>query len=235
MRRMGEPLHVTIYSELKSKILYGVLNPGDMLPSENELAQQYDTSRVTVRQGLQRLENDELIYACQGKGYFIAQPLQHNNFSFHFSEEERGFEVVYRKVEACFPSDSVRDALEISSSQLVIEIRRVIKKRDQSVALDIKYIPYNRGEPTLEAELYYAVFPDIAAAKMAPFAFHTEMEIGAELPDEEVAEQLQCEISTPLLVVYRYLIDQSGKKAGYGVKYMLAEYGRLNAKSGYEL
>ena len=234
MRRIGEPLHVTVYTELKSKILGGVLNPGDMLPSENDLAQQYGTSRVTIRQSLQRLENEDLIYACQGKGYFIAQPL-HSDFSFHFSEEERGFEVTYRKVGACFPTDRVKEALEIGASHLVIEIRRLIKKHGRPVALDIKYIPYDKGEPTLEAELHYAVFPDIAAAKTAPFAFHTRMEIGAELPDKEVAGQLQCPMDTPLLVVYRYLIDQSERRVGYGIKYMLGEYGRLDAKSGYEL
>ncbi|MGE4353591.1 MAG: GntR family transcriptional regulator, partial [Oscillospiraceae bacterium] len=206
----------------------------DMLPSENELAQQYETSRVTVRKSLQNLESEGLIYACQGKGYFIAQPL-HNDFCFHFSEEERGFEVSYRKVDACFPSDRVREALEIGSTQMVIEIRRIIKKRGHPVALDIKYIPYDKGEPTLETELHYAVFPDIAAAKTAPFAFHTRMEIGAELPTDEVAAQLQCSMSSPLLVVYRYLIDQSGRGVGYGIKYMLSEYGRLDAKSGYEL
>lgn len=234
MHKMGEPLHVTIYTELKSKIFGGVLNPGDMLPSENELAKQYDTSRVTIRKSLQSLESENLIYSCQGKGYFISQPL-HNDFYLHFSEEERGFEVTYKKVDACFPSDRVRQALEIGSSQMVIEIRRVIKKYDRPVALDIKYIPYDKGKPTLEAELHYAVFPDIAAAKTAPFAFHTRMEIGAELPDESVARQLQCSLNTPLLVVYRYLIDQSERRVGYGIKYILSEYGRLDAKSGYEL
>ena len=233
MRRIGEPLHITIYTELKSKILGGQLNPGDMLPSENELAQQYETSRVTIRKGLQNLENEGLIYACQGKGYFIAKPL-HNDFCFHFSEEERGFEVSYRKVDACFPSPRVRAALEIGSSQMVIEIRRLIKKHGRPVALDIKYIPYDKGEPTLEAELHYAVFPDIAAAKTAPFAFHTRMEIASELPDNEVASHLQCPMTAPLLVVYRYLIDQTGRRVGYGIKYMLSEYGRLDAKSGYE-
>ena len=122
----------------------------------------------------------------------------------------------------------------IAPNQKLIELRRVIKKINKPVALDIKYIPYDKGMPTLETELHYAVFPDIAAAKSAPFAFHTNMEIGAALPDEKLAATLQCPVNTPLLVVYRYLVDTNGRCMGYGIKYMLQEYGRLIAKSGYD-
>ena len=233
MRRTGKPLHAVISEDLKSKIASGEYNPGDMLPSENDIAKQYNTSRMTVRISLQTLENEGLLYAWHGKGYFVAEPA-HDDFVINFSEEERGFEVVYREINVDYPTKDVSEALDIATSHLVIDVCRIIKKRGIPVALDIKYIPYEKGMPTLEAELNYAVFPEIAAAKISPFAFHTKMEIGAELPDKKTARQLQCPADTPLLVVYRWLIDQKGKCFGYGVKYMLKEYGRLNAKSGYE-
>jgi GntR family transcriptional regulator len=234
MNRTGKPLHAIISTELKSKILSGEFKPGDMLPSENNIAMQYKTSRVTVRKSLQMLENEGFIYAYHGKGYFVATPA-HEDFLINFSETEMGCEVVYREINVDYPARAVSEALEISPSQLVIDVCRVIKKRGAPVALDIKYIPYEKGMPTLEAEINYAVFPEIAAAKKAPFAFHTRMEIGAELPNKAAARQLQCPMDIPLLVVYRWLIDKNGKCFGYGVKYMLKEYGRLYAKSGYEL
>lgn len=234
MQTNGRPLHVAIYSELKSKILSGELNPNDMLPSENEFARIYKTSRVTVRKSLKMLENEDLVNAWQGKGYYVSSP-EHNNYTINFSDTERGFEVIYREVNVNYPSEDVAVALEIPTSKFVIEVCRLIKRRGNPVALDMKYIPYEKGMPTLEAELNYAVFPEIAAAKTAPFAFHTEMEICAELPGDAVAQQLQCPRHTPLLVVYRRLIDQGKRCIGYGVKYMLKEYGQLCAKSGYEL
>ena len=234
MLRTGKPLHAIISADLKTKILSGELNPGEMLPSENDFARQYNTSRVTVRQSLQMLENEGFIYVYHGKGYFVAKPA-HSDFLLNFSEAERGCEVIYREINVNYPTKEVSAALDISSSQIVIEVCRVIKKRDIPVALDIKYMLYEKGMPTLEAEMNYAVFPEIAATIKAPFAFHTKMEIGAELPNEAIAQQLQCPTDTPLLVVYRWLIDQNGKCFGYGAKYMLHEYGRLNAKSGYEV
>ena len=205
-----------------------------MLPSENELAKLYGTTRMTVRKSLQTLENEGLVYANQGKGYFVDNPV-HDNFSIHFSEEERGYEVVCRDINVRLPDEDVRAALEIPAFQSVIEVCRIIKKKNVPVALDVKYIPYEKGTPTLEAEINYAVFPEIAAAKTAPFMFHTRMEIGAELPDETTAHLLQCKKNAPLLVVYRWLLGQDGWCMGYGIKYMLKGYGRLNAKSGYEL
>ena len=234
MQTNGKPLHAAIYSELKSKILTGKLNPNDMLPSENEFARMYNTSRVTVRKSLQMLESEDLVHAWQGKGYFVSNPA-HDNFTTNFSEAEQGFEVAYREISVNYPTEDIGAALGIPASQIVIEVCRLVKKRGAPVALDMKYIPYEKGMPTLEAEINYAVFPEIAAAKTAPFAFHTKMEIGAELPDDTVARQLQCPMDTPLLVVYRWLIDQGGRCIGYGVKYMLKEYGRFSAKSGYEL
>ncbi|MDR0459730.1 MAG: GntR family transcriptional regulator [Coriobacteriales bacterium] len=234
MRRIGKPLYATISADLKEKIIAGELNPGDMLPSENELAQRYDTSRMTVRMGLQSLEQEELVYSWQGKGYFVASP-SHDNFAIHFSDEERGFEVVYREINASYPSEEVGAALEVSPNQIVIEVCRIIKRRGAPVALDMKYIPYDKGLPTLEEEMNYAVFPEIAAMKTAPFAFHTKMEIAAELPNESVARLLQCPTDVPLLTVYRWLIDSNNRRVGYGVKYMLPQYGKLMARSGYGL
>ncbi len=231
--RTGEPLYMTIVSDLKKLIFTGELNPGDMLRSENELAQQYGTSRVTVRKSLQMLENEGFIYPWQGKGYFVAKP-EHDVFTIHFSDEERGFDVAFKGIKVIMPTKELCDAMGIAPNQKLIELRRVIRKFGYPVALDMKYIPYDKGMPTLETELHYAVFPDIAAAKSAPFAFHTNMEISAELPDKNVADILQCSLNTPLLVVYRYLADAEGRCMGYGIKYMLQEYGRLGAKSGYE-
>ena len=234
MQRIGKPLYATISSDLKAKIMAGTLKPGDMLPSENELAQLYSTSRMTVRKGLQSLEQEELVYPWQGKGYFVASPT-HDDFFIHFSDEERGLEVVYLKINADFPSEEVGAALEVSPSQIVIEVSRIIKRRGAPVALDLKYIPYEKGLPTLESEMDYAVLPEIAAAKTSAFAFSTTMQIAAELASPTVVGLLGCPPDVPLLTVYRWLTDQQARRVGYGVKYMLPEYGRLEAKSGYEL
>ena len=53
------------------EILAGRLKPGDMLPTEQQLAVSHAIARSTVRQALAVLERDGLIQRIQGKGTFI--------------------------------------------------------------------------------------------------------------------------------------------------------------------
>ncbi len=51
-----------------------VLNSGDKLPSEREIGEQFKLTRMTVRQGLQALEAEGLIYRQNRRGWFVSPP-----------------------------------------------------------------------------------------------------------------------------------------------------------------
>lgn len=55
-----------VSSRIKGLIFDGVLSPGDKLPSENELAQQFSVSRQTVREALRILELSGFITTQKG-------------------------------------------------------------------------------------------------------------------------------------------------------------------------
>ncbi len=50
------------------------LEPHSRLPTERDLATEFDVSRLTVRRALDRLEHDGLVYRVQGAGTFVAAP-----------------------------------------------------------------------------------------------------------------------------------------------------------------
>lgn len=66
-----------LMDELKDKILSGEIRTGDKLPSENQLSEQYQVSRQTVRKALSILENEGHIYAEHGRGTFCSGPMRH--------------------------------------------------------------------------------------------------------------------------------------------------------------
>jgi GntR family transcriptional regulator len=59
---------------LIDQIETGLLNPGDPVPSENELCRMYGVSKNTVLQAIQALVNKRLIYRVRGKGTFVTDP-----------------------------------------------------------------------------------------------------------------------------------------------------------------
>lgn len=65
-----EPTAARVYRELVATVT-AQLKAGDRLPTEPELAAQFEVSRATVREALKALENEGLVYAVQGKGRFV--------------------------------------------------------------------------------------------------------------------------------------------------------------------
>ncbi|MBQ8638296.1 MAG: GntR family transcriptional regulator [Lachnospiraceae bacterium] len=70
----GEQLKYSrLADELKKKILDGVYRPGEKIPSENELAADYQISRHTVRKALDLLTREGYVYAEHGRGTFCSE------------------------------------------------------------------------------------------------------------------------------------------------------------------
>ena len=75
--RSVTPLYHQVYVVLHQKIRDGELAPDQPLPGENQLAQEFGVSRVTIRKTLRNLELDGLIIKRRGIGSFpVPQPVE---------------------------------------------------------------------------------------------------------------------------------------------------------------
>src|SRR5919107_2703945 len=63
-----------IAERLSAAIRDGTLNPGDRLPTEAELAREFQVGRTSVREGLQKLRAHGLIESRKGLGAFVTEP-----------------------------------------------------------------------------------------------------------------------------------------------------------------
>lgn len=73
-RQSKLPLYQQLYEVLRGSITRGDWKPGDLIPAESELIEQYGVSRITVRQVLDMLVQEGLIYRQRGRGSFVAHP-----------------------------------------------------------------------------------------------------------------------------------------------------------------
>ncbi|HOQ38191.1 MAG TPA: GntR family transcriptional regulator [Defluviitaleaceae bacterium] len=67
-----KPKYIKVKEFIKEYISRGQLKAGDKLFSENQLAEQFNISRHTVRKAIGELINEGWLYQLQGKGTFVA-------------------------------------------------------------------------------------------------------------------------------------------------------------------
>ncbi|MDQ0338626.1 GntR family transcriptional regulator of arabinose operon [Caldalkalibacillus uzonensis] len=75
MKQKQLPKYLQLKQEILSWIHTGRLKPGDQMPTEHDIADQFGMSRQTVRQTLGVLEQEGWLKRIQGKGTFVSQPL----------------------------------------------------------------------------------------------------------------------------------------------------------------
>lgn len=72
-KSIGIPLHIQLTDKLSEQIDIGKLNVHEKLPSERKLCEQYDVSRITVRNALSELIHKGYVYSVSGKGNYVAE------------------------------------------------------------------------------------------------------------------------------------------------------------------
>src|SRR3989304_8557333 len=94
-RQSKIPFYQQLYEILRAKIR-SEWKPGDLIPPESDLINQYRVSRSTVREVLDILVNEGLIYRERGRGSFVAHPTLTESMtrivSFTEDMRQRGFE-----------------------------------------------------------------------------------------------------------------------------------------------
>jgi len=140
-----QPLYYRIAEDIIKQIKKGKYQPGDMLPSESQLCEEYNTSKMTVRQGLALLAQAGYLRSVPGKGNFVDYPrydlltLQFDEMDI-ISDYQQGVKLL--DVTILDPDPQVQGMLSLPNKEKVIVIKRLLFSDDQAVAYDIKYMPY---------------------------------------------------------------------------------------------
>ncbi|MDU4696181.1 MAG: substrate-binding domain-containing protein [Paenibacillus sp.] len=70
----SKPMYEKIFDDVKRQILDQSYKPGDRIPSEKELAEEYQVSRITSKRALEMLAAEHIIVRKPGRGSFVADP-----------------------------------------------------------------------------------------------------------------------------------------------------------------
>lgn len=157
-RQDRSPLYDLIEQNFREQVLAGQMKPGDLLPSEWELADLYGVSRLTVRHALDNLERQGWLDRRPGVGTFITHPsitrTAPSKLSFSQQMRALGHTPGSRQlhIQALSASPQVAYHLGLPENAPVIEILRVRLADGEPVMLEAAYLSQNRF-PALTPEM----------------------------------------------------------------------------------
>ena len=214
---VSTPAFSPLYQQIKGLILHslqhGEWKPGEVIPSEMDLAARFRVSQGTVRKAIDELASDNLLVRRQGKGTFVAT---------HAEQQ-----VQYRFLKLLPDSGDVREEgpaqrtiLECKRNRATAEIARALQIRTGDPIIQARRILAFAGVPTILEDIWLPgqAFKGLTAEQMANYHGPTyamfeldygvrmvraEEKIRAVVPDDEQANLLLVPPHTPLLSVER--------------------------------
>ena len=133
----GVPLHRQLFLVLHDEIARGAIAPGDALPTEQSLCDQFGVSRITVRRALADLAEQGYIERRQGVGSFVRQRVRSDEVplvgSYMDGLRQAQFQTSIDVVEhdQRTPPSSIGDALGVTTEMLhILRVRRERRTRE---------------------------------------------------------------------------------------------------------
>ncbi|CAG0937200.1 HTH-type transcriptional repressor NagR [Thermoflexales bacterium] len=148
-RESPDPLYAQLKDLLRTEIETGHYRVNDRLPSERELADHYQVSRITVRQALLDMAREGTVYTRVGKGTFVAEPKIDQPLravtGFSQDVQMRGSRPASRVLEArVIPAaPDVAAALRIVPNVEVVLLSRLRLADDIPLAIETAYLPFS--------------------------------------------------------------------------------------------
>ena len=141
------PLYYQISDILLQKITAQEIRPHQQIPSEEKLAGVFEVSRLTARQAIQKLVNEEKLYRKRGHGTFVAEPKIERKVaklsSVAEDMERAGLKpgsVILEK-NIILPKEEERSVLGLKAKEKVLEIKRLRLADHQPIAIGRSLIP----------------------------------------------------------------------------------------------
>lgn len=199
------PKYKKIAEDIIKKIDQGIYRSNNILPSENKMCEQYDTSRITVRKAIEELVKKGYIFKKGGKGSFVCDNMKAEGLTKVHSFTES---IIYQgktpskkliKKHLIWPNKELCQAFSINDLEQVYEIITIYYSNNIPFCFNKAYLPH-KYFPKLEVfDLEENSLYEILGSfyKLSPL--RAKQKITAVLGEGNICEYLNCDQKIPLL------------------------------------
>ncbi len=210
---------------LRRAVITGTWPPGDKLPNEDALAEQFGVSRATIREAVRGLVEEGYLARRHGSGTFVtSRPLLRNsldtNFSYTAYLESTGVRAGRRilGLRTIPASEVVAEQLRIEPDALVVELRRVRTAEDRPAVFSIDHmvadiVDAKRDREALDGSIYA-----LLAAAGHPVR-HAEAIVAPASADAELATVLEVPEGTLLQHLQQVDVDVAGRRVLFSLEW----------------
>ncbi len=216
------PAYMQLARILHGAIMQGTLKPGERIPSEGELADQYSLSRMTVRRAIGTLAERGLVRGEQGRGTFVVGPQVEGGIflipDFHEEMKAQGLDSTVKllKVEVLSARVAVAEQLQIARTERVIYLERLLEAEGEPRVLDRKYIRFDSSQPLLEAELGYGADEELFAHNPELVTVRSELSLAATVLRPREAELLEGAEGAPAFCMEQLIFAANELRVAWG-------------------
>ena len=241
------PLYFQLYSLLKQAILNGAVAHGTQMPTEQQLAESFDVSRITAKRAMDELAAEELVERRRGKGTHVI-------YEYHPKPVQAPLVGMLQEIES-MARHSDAAVLSCRRQRPPRDIVALLNLGDSEKALFLERVRSRDGEPFghyaswtagLNAPLSRRDFraePRLEIFRRQGLVIsHVTQTINATAATEELARHLDTQPGAPLLTLIRHSFTTSKTGEERMVDYLHGHYHperfqyqmdlRLDGKSG---
>jgi GntR family trehalose operon transcriptional repressor len=203
--------YLSIFNKISKQIKMGELSPGTLLPSENDLAELYDTSRETIRKALNLLSQNGYIQKVRGKGSIV---IDVNKFDFPISglvsfkeltqKMDNKIRTIVNELSLIKPSQYIKQQLNLTSNTHVWKVVRTREIDGTKVILDKDFL-IEEFIPGLTAEICTDSIYNYVENELNLTIGFARKEIVVEEPSKEDRELLDLEGFSNVVVIKNHV------------------------------
>lgn len=140
---MEKPKYLQIKDNIKDSI--EGQTPNTPIPSEREIAVQYDASRMTVRRAIEELVEDGYLYRDKNKGTFVADEKMRRKINpvilEEAEQEDTSHKILYFDMYYDVKGEKdIFDNLEIEPEELFLRVVRLVLRKQSPICIEEIYI-----------------------------------------------------------------------------------------------
>jgi GntR family transcriptional regulator len=233
-KQLGAPSYKPLYDQIKvlitQSLIGGEWKPGEMIPSEIELASRFKVSQGTVRKAIDALASENILIRRQGKGTFVATH-DADNIKLRFlrlTSATGQKESLQSELISCFKSKAsvqMGQVLDIKAGATTIEIKRLLTFSGRPLIYDHIIVPANPFKGLSAAKVeekngsMYSMYESDFGVRM----IRAEERLRAVPATGEVAKALGLKEGQPLLSIERVSFTYGDKPMEWRLGYCVTD------------